>query len=75
MLSYILIAKTRFTVQMKIPSVRIRVNKNNSKTKADNKQFVCKECKMTFRSKDALELHKRKSRHYAGLVYFGKSDG
>jgi hypothetical protein len=36
---------------------------------------VCKECKMTFQSKDSLALHKRKSRHYSGLVYFGKSGG
>ena len=28
---------------------------------------------MTFQSKDSLALHKRKSRCYTGLVYFGKS--
>jgi protein-arginine kinase activator protein McsA len=70
MLSHILIAKTDLLVQMKIPSFRI---KDNNKTKTD-KQFVCRECKMTFQSKDSLELHKRKSRHFTGLVYFGKND-
>jgi protein-arginine kinase activator protein McsA len=70
MLSHILIAKTDLLVQMKIPSFRI---KNNNKAKTD-KQFVCRECKMTFQSKDSLELHKRKSRHFTGLVYFGKND-
>jgi hypothetical protein len=71
MLSYILIAKTDLNYQMKIPSFRIR---DNDKQKTD-KQFVCKECKMTFQSKDSLGLHKRKSRHFTGLVYFGKNDG
>jgi len=28
---------------------------------------------MTFQSKDSLALHK-KSRHYTGFLYFGKSD-
>ena len=65
---------------MKIPSFRIKdnnnnKNKNNSKAKTDKNHFVCKECKMTFQSKDSLALHKRKSRHYSGLVYFGKSGG
>jgi hypothetical protein len=71
-LSYILIAKRNLKVQMKIPSFRIRDNNNNSKAKTDNNHFVCKECKMIFQSKDSLALHKRKSRHYSGLVYFGK---
>jgi len=60
---------------MKIPSFRIKDNNNNSKAKTDNNHFVCKECKMTFQSKDSLALHKRKSRHYGGLIYFGKSGG
>ena len=66
---------------MKIPSIRIKANNNNnnnnsnSKAKTDKNHFVCKECKMTFQSKDSLALHKRKSRHYSGLVYFGKSGG
>ena|SRR5688572_5927797 len=72
MLSYILIAKTDLVLQMKIPSFRIKDN-NNNKAKTD-KQFMCRECKMTFQSKDSLELHKRKSRHFTGLVYFGKND-
>ena len=78
MLSYILIAKTNLIIQMKIPSFRIKdnANNNNSKAKTDNKQFVCRECKMTFQSKDSLALHRRKSRHYnTGLVYFGKDKG
>jgi hypothetical protein len=29
---------------------------------------------MTFHTKDSLELHKRKSRHFGGLVYFGKHE-
>jgi transposase-like protein len=77
MLSYILISKPNLTVKMKIPSFRIRDSDNDddSKAKTDNKKhFVCKECKMTFQSKDSLELHKKKARHYGGLVYFGKSD-
>jgi hypothetical protein len=71
MLSYILIAKIDLVVQMKIPSFRIKDSNNKAKT---DKQFVCRECKMTFQSKDSLELHKRKSRHFTGLVYFGKND-
>ena len=47
--------------------------KNNNATKTATK-FVCKECKMVFQSKGSLELHKKKSRHFGGLVYFGKSD-
>jgi hypothetical protein len=47
--------------------------KENNPAKAATK-FVCKECKMVFQSKDSLELHKRKSRHVGGLIYFGKSD-
>jgi protein-arginine kinase activator protein McsA len=75
MLSHILISKRDLIVQMKIPSFRIKNNNdNNSKAKTDNKLFVCKECKMTFQSKDSLELHKRKSRHFTGFVYFGKDD-
>jgi hypothetical protein len=53
---------------MKIPSIR-----KDNEAKADAK-FVCKECKMTFRSKDSLELHKRKSGHFTGLIYLGKHD-
>jgi hypothetical protein len=75
MLRYILIAKTNLIVQMKIPSFRIKDNNDRSKAKTDNKHFVCRECKMAFQSKDSLVLHKRKSRHYGGLVYFGKSGG
>jgi transposase-like protein len=73
-LSYILIAKTNLIVQMKIPTFKIKDNNDRSKAKTDNKQFVCKECKMSFQSKDSLALHKRKSRHFTGLVYFGKND-
>jgi transposase-like protein len=76
MLSYILIAKSNLTVKMKIPSFRIGGSSDNSEAKTDNKkQFVCKECKMTFQSKDTLALHKKKARHYGGLVYFGKGEG
>jgi hypothetical protein len=75
MLRYILIAKTNLIVQMKIPTFRIKDNNDSSKAKTDNKHFVCRECKMTFQSKDSLALHKRKSRHYGGLIYFGKSGG
>jgi hypothetical protein len=47
--------------------------KDNNTTKAATK-FVCKECKMVFHTKDSLDLHKRKSRHFGGLVYFGKHE-
>jgi hypothetical protein len=46
---------------------------NNNTAKAATK-FVCKECKMVFHTKDSLELHKRKSRHFGGLIYFGKHE-
>jgi hypothetical protein len=39
-----------------------------------DKKFVCKECKMIFPTKDSLELHKKKSRHFTGLIYFGKHE-
>jgi hypothetical protein len=53
---------------MKIPSLR----KDNA-AKADTK-FKCKECKMVFNTKESLELHKKKSRHFTGLIYFGKHE-
>jgi hypothetical protein len=53
---------------MKIPSFR-----KGSEAKPDSK-FVCKECKMVFHTKGSLELHKRKSRHFTGLIYFGKHE-
>ena len=53
---------------MRIPSFR-KDNAVRTETK-----FVCKECKMAFNTKDSLELHKKKSRHFTGLVYFGKND-
>jgi predicted metal-binding protein len=53
---------------MKIPSLR----KDNA-AKAHTK-FVCKECKMVFNTKESLELHKKKSRHFTGLIYFGKHE-
>jgi hypothetical protein len=53
---------------MKIPSFR----KDNG-AKADT-QYICKECKMAFQSKDSLELHKRKSGHITGMIYFGKHE-
>jgi hypothetical protein len=55
--------------KLKVPSFR----RNNNAEKGDTK-FVCKECKMVFDTKDSLELHKRKSRHYTGLIYFGKNE-
>jgi hypothetical protein len=53
---------------MKIPSLR-----KDTAARHDTK-FVCKECKMAFNTKDSLELHKRKSRHSTGLIYFGKGE-
>ena len=53
---------------MKIPSLKKdNVAKGNTK-------FVCKECKMVFSTKESLQLHKNKSRHFTGLVYFGKHE-
>jgi uncharacterized C2H2 Zn-finger protein len=31
--------------------------------------FVCKQCKMTFTSKEALERHKNKAKHF-GDIHF-----
>jgi transposase-like protein len=59
---------------MKIPSFKIKDN-NNNKAKTNNKKFVCKECKMSFQSKDPLGLQKRKSKHFTGFLYLGKNDG
>jgi hypothetical protein len=53
---------------MKIPSLR-----KDNVAKADTK-FVCKECKMVFSTKESLELHKKKSRHFTGFIYFGKHE-
>ena len=60
--------KEEFDIHMKISPFR-----RDNGAKADT-QFVCKECKMTFQSKDSLDLHKRKSGHFTGLIYFGKHD-
>lgn len=57
--------------------MKIRPFRKDSVAKPDNKpdtKFVCKECKMVFHTKDSLELHKRKSRHFSGLIYFGKQE-
>lgn len=67
-LSYVLKTKTQTIGQMKIRSFR----KDN--VASSDRMFVCKECKMVFHTKDSLELHKRKSRHFTGLIYFGKHD-
>jgi hypothetical protein len=53
---------------MKIPSFR----KDNI-AKPDTK-LVYKKYKMTFRTIDSLELHKKKSWHFTGLIYFGKHE-
>jgi Zinc finger, C2H2 type len=53
---------------MKIPSFK---RDNGSKAVTE---FVCKECKMVFNTKDSLEQHKRKSQHSRGMIYFGKHD-
>jgi hypothetical protein len=68
MLSYVLKSKTYTVYKMKIPSLKKdNVAKGNTK-------FVCKECKMVFSTKESLQLHKNKSRHFTGLVYFGKHE-
>jgi hypothetical protein len=68
MLSYVLKSKSYTVYKMKIPSLKKdNVAKGNTK-------FVCKECKMVFSTKESLELHKKKSRHFTGLVYFGKHE-
>jgi hypothetical protein len=53
--------------------MKIRSFRKGSEAKPDSK-FVCKECKMVFHTKGSLELHKRKSRHFTGLIYFGKHE-
>jgi hypothetical protein len=47
--------------------------KDNNAAKAATK-FVCKECKMVFHTKDSLELHKRKSRHFCGIGHLDRKD-
>jgi hypothetical protein len=42
--------------------------------KNNQQEFVCKECKMEFQSKESLEKHKKKARHFTGAIYFGKKD-
>ena len=68
MLSYVLKTAQYRLCKMKIPSL----GKDNA-AKARTK-FVCKECKMVFNTKESLELHKKKSRHFTGLIYFGKHE-
>ena len=53
--------------------MKIRSFRKGGEAKPDSK-FVCKERKMVFHTKDSFELHKRKSRHFTGLIYFGKHD-
>lgn len=36
-------------------------------SKGDKDGFTCKECKMTFLSKDALERHKNRARHFGAV--------
>jgi hypothetical protein len=37
---------------------------NNNKKSSD---FLCKECKMVFSSKESLERHKKKARHFGAV--------
>jgi uncharacterized paraquat-inducible protein A len=39
------------------------------------KQFTCKECKMVFQSKESLERHKNKAKHFTGCIYLEKPIG
>jgi hypothetical protein len=36
--------------------------------------YSCKECKLSFSSKESLERHKSKAGHSSGWIYFGKND-
>ena len=51
--------------------MKIQFNKDK-KTKPN--VISCKVCKMTFSTKESLEQHKKKARHYSGLIYMGKRD-
>jgi hypothetical protein len=36
-------------------------------SKADKDGFTCKECKMAFTSKEALERHKNRAKHFGAI--------
>jgi hypothetical protein len=36
-------------------------------SKNDKDGFTCKECKMTFMSKEALERHKNRAKHFGSI--------
>jgi hypothetical protein len=36
--------------------------------------YSCKECKLTFPTKESLERHKSKAGHSSGWIYFGKNE-
>lgn len=55
-------------------SLPSRDNKGND-AQLEGLKFTCKECKMMFQSKESLEIHKKKARHFTGSIYFGKQDG
>jgi uncharacterized C2H2 Zn-finger protein len=46
-----------------------------SKKEAEQESiFKCKECPMSFQSKQSLDMHKQKAKHFGGRIYFGKQD-
>ena len=36
--------------------------------------YACKECRLSFTTKESLERHKNKAGHASGWIYFGKND-
>ena len=40
----------------------------------DTQSYACKECRLSFTTKESLERHKNKAGHASGWIYFGKND-
>jgi hypothetical protein len=40
----------------------------------DKSTVRCNVCRMSFHSKESLEIHKKKANHFGGSIYFGKQD-
>lgn len=60
---------------MKFPFVKSSSKSNKSDdVVGQDANFMCKECTMTFRSRESLEKHKNKANHHGGRIYFGKGE-
>lgn len=47
--------------------MKFSLDKLNPFGKGENREYVCKTCKMVFRSKESLDRHKTKANHLGAV--------